>query len=712
MSENKNEYGFATLDPSTPVVAGTYNTWTISYTVGNLGMDDGSTIKIAGNMTSDWGTPQFDDPAGDNFATVETSGDSMVEASYDPKGHVRPWKHTITIDIFDGSLDEGDTVTVKLGDQSGGSLGHRAQSFPEEEFQIIALIDPFGTGEFVPLPEKLTFDVIPGAADSLTAVVPSTSGSETPINVSIRAEDYWGNTATGYDGTVQVSSERTNKTTTAEINQGTGTASVTLSEPGIHYLSVSANKADLKTTTNPVKIEKTNKGIFWGDIHGQSGETVGTGTIWEYLKYARDDAFLDFTSHAANDFQITDEFWEEIQDAIDEFHDPNEFVTFLAYEWSANTSRGGDHNVYFNRNTAEIHRSSSWQINDNGEKHHGLNPVEDLYEHYQGRDDVMIIPHQGGRPATLDTIDESLSPFVEIVSVWGIFEWLGTEALNQGIHVGFVGGSDDHTNRVGVSPPTNQTDFNIKSGLTAVHTEQLSRDSIWEALKNRQCYATTGERIILETSVAGTGIGGKVAINGTPEINSTVAGTAPISRIELFRGDKKVTEEKFDTGNEKIEIRWSGARSRTRHKVQDWDGGLTIDSGQIADVDEFGFDHPEMGVTHQTNTTVQWDGATSGNYQGIRVELSNPENTTVSVSTKPVSTEFSVKEIDDGRKVDAGHLDRELEIRKVGTSDRRFDNIKLVDKEASSGTHPYFVRVTQKDGEMAWSSPIMVTVDE
>ena len=42
---------------------------------------------------------------------------------------------------------------------------------------------------------------------------------------------------------------------------------------------------------------------YWGDLHGQSGETVGINPMREYLEFARDVAFLDVTSHQANDFR-------------------------------------------------------------------------------------------------------------------------------------------------------------------------------------------------------------------------------------------------------------------------------------------------------------------------------------------------------------------------------------------------------------------------
>jgi len=105
--EIRREYGTASLEPTDDVVAGSYATWMVTYTAGALGVVDGGQLKVAANMSSDWGRPQFDDPSADNYATVE--------AHWDTDGHVRPMKDTVTIDVFDGALGPGDTVTLTLG---------------------------------------------------------------------------------------------------------------------------------------------------------------------------------------------------------------------------------------------------------------------------------------------------------------------------------------------------------------------------------------------------------------------------------------------------------------------------------------------------------------------------------------------------------------------------------------------------------------------
>ena len=44
---------------------------------------------------------------------------------------------------------------------------------------------------------------------------------------------------------------------------------------------------------------------FWGDLHGQSEETVGTNPVSSYFRFARESALVDFAGHQGNDFQIT-----------------------------------------------------------------------------------------------------------------------------------------------------------------------------------------------------------------------------------------------------------------------------------------------------------------------------------------------------------------------------------------------------------------------
>jgi hypothetical protein len=707
-------YGTATLDPTDDVVAGTYATWTVTYTVGEIGMDDGSTLKVAANMSSDWGRPQFADPSADNYATVETSGDATVEARWDTDGYVRPLRDTVTVDVFDGALAPGETITLTLGATGGGSLGHRVQTFVEEGFELVVLVDAFESGEPVRLPDTLSVDVVAGPPADLRAFVPTTADPGDEVSVRVRVEDHWGNTAAGYDGPITVEGDALASSATVRATEGVATVDVTPTREGVHRLSVAGDRDDLATTTNPLRCGVDDgRPTYWGDIHGQSGETVGTGTIQRYFRYLRENAHLDFGSHAANDFQITDEFWETVQEQVRAHNDPGEFVTFLCYEWSPNTPSGGDHNVYFRGDRAEIHRSSSWQIADGYEKREGTRPVSELYATYEGRDDVLIVPHQGGRPATLGDLAPDLTPFVEIASVWGVFEWFGTEALERGYEVGFVGGSDDHTGRPGASYPTNEADwaFPIKGPVMAALADDLTRASLWEAFTERRVYATTGARIALDVRLDGVPMGGEATVEGEPAFDVTVDGTAPIERVDLFRGSEAVDARSYADGDEFVEVAWTGARSKDRHKVQDWSGGLSLSPGRIAAVEAVGFDHPTAGVDRVTDTVLRWEGATAGNRQRLRLDLDAPEEATLRVATEPVTATVRLGELDDERTFDAGPVDRRLSVRRTGTSTTWDVEPTLSDGDVAPGRHPYYVRVRQSDGEAAWSSPIFVDVE-
>ena len=97
---------------------------------------------------------------------------------------------------------------------------------------------------------------------------------------------------------------------------------------------------------------------YWGDLHGQSGETVGTNPARSYFAYARDKAFVDIVGHQGNDFQITDAFWHELNRLTAEFDVPGRFVCVPGYEWSGNTGMGGDRNIFYRREGRPIFRSS------------------------------------------------------------------------------------------------------------------------------------------------------------------------------------------------------------------------------------------------------------------------------------------------------------------------------------------------------------------
>ena len=70
--------GRASITPADPVVAGQLGSWTITYEVGAYGYDEFARLKIASRFASDWGPPQFTNPADTNYATVRLESRSPI----------------------------------------------------------------------------------------------------------------------------------------------------------------------------------------------------------------------------------------------------------------------------------------------------------------------------------------------------------------------------------------------------------------------------------------------------------------------------------------------------------------------------------------------------------------------------------------------------------------------------------------------------------
>src|ERR1700752_1696349 len=99
--------GPAWVTPDTPAVAGAWGTWTLTYEVGDYGYDERARLKIASRFASDWGKPQFSDPAAGEYCTLrlesrcDTAGASV---GFEPRGQVRRWFKCLVVSVADGSL--------------------------------------------------------------------------------------------------------------------------------------------------------------------------------------------------------------------------------------------------------------------------------------------------------------------------------------------------------------------------------------------------------------------------------------------------------------------------------------------------------------------------------------------------------------------------------------------------------------------------------
>ena len=141
------EMGTAVLTPPGPFVAGSYAELTVVYTAGTFGIDDTGMIKISWRTTSDMAKPQFREPIGPNYTTVEASNGATLDYWFE-RLNIRPWVNTLLVRVGRGFLRAGETLSARLGDRRFGSPGIRLQTNCEERFELKTYVDAFATYEF------------------------------------------------------------------------------------------------------------------------------------------------------------------------------------------------------------------------------------------------------------------------------------------------------------------------------------------------------------------------------------------------------------------------------------------------------------------------------------------------------------------------------------------------------------------------------------
>ena len=499
--------GTAAISPTGKFEAGSFQSFTLVYTAGYFGIDDTGSIKIVHRFASDMGRPQWNDPKAANYTTVEASNGAVLDVLYDPKLNIRPWDKTLMIRVMRGFLREGHTITVRFGDPRQGSPGMRVQTFVEPTFEFRVLVDAFATCDYVELSVQPTISIVAGPPSGWKAILPTLCRRGETFRLGFKGEDKWGNPSDQVEGPFSLRANRPVRglPETFSMRRGEHAKSIdglSAAEPGDLLIEVFDPDGNLLCVSNPLRIAgEAPLRSYWCDLHGQSEETIGTNSARELIEFARDRAFLDGMSHQGNDFQITSAFWNELNDLTREYNEDGSFIIFPGYEWSGNTGLGGDRNVLFMREGQQIHRSSHALVDDQGDLPTDANSAEQLFDALKNKD-CVVFAHIGGRYADIRMAhDARIERSVEVHSDWGTFEWLLHDALEQGYRVGILANSDGHKGRHGASHPGASL-FGAYGGLSCLLAGELTRAGLFDALRRRHHYATTGCRMLLDIQAA------------------------------------------------------------------------------------------------------------------------------------------------------------------------------------------------------------------
>ena len=319
-----------------------------------------------------------------------------------------------------------------------------------------------------------------------------------------------------------------------------------------------ASSGELLAQSNPMHVvaeDDPRLNVYWGEIHSHTEMSDGIGRFDEMFRCARDEGHQDFAAAADHACYFTDNEWEWMQDVVNGYNERGDFVTLLGYEWAG---RQGHRCIYARGRKLDLFRGMTA----------GEDSLDVVYEHFHGSEDVVSGPHHTGANGRMEFHDSSIERFIEIYSMWGASDRIGSpkaplfpgknplpahDWLNAGAMLGFTGGGDCHEGRSGwtADDPSGQGSalhgfariLRYRCGLTAALMPELRRRHLLDALRERRTWATTGARILLEFEASGVPMGSEGAARQI-RVQARVHGVQELWRVEIIRDGEIVwTEE-------------------------------------------------------------------------------------------------------------------------------------------------------------------------
>lgn len=100
---------------------------------------------------------------------------------------------------------------------------------------------------------------------------------------------------------------------------------------------------------------------------------------------------------------------------------------------------------------------------------------------------------------------------------------------------------------------------------------------------------------------------------------------------------------------------------RGHGKSAKWDGMVYVDHGKIVNARTYAFDRIDQGIIMKSDKYVKFTSSTSGDYDGLILELESDENTVIRFSNLQGSASAPLKDImTKGKVFDMGGLNLKL----------------------------------------------------
>ena len=489
--------------------------------------------------------------------------------------------------------------------------------------------------------------------------------------------------------------------------------------------------------------------LFWGDLHNHNEVGYAKGSLARSIDNARGHLdFFAFTGHASwhdmpkmpgdrhmkwvNGFKAQADHWPKTREMIREAN-TEKFVALLGYEW--HSSRFGDYCLIFPDDQPELFLPDH---------------VEKLLDFAEAKN-ALAVPHhvaykRGWRGANFDHFRPTASPIVEVFSEHGASESVTAPGpyirhsmsgrstantierqLQNGLRFGFVASSDSHRGYPGA----------YGEGVVGVWARDLSAGSLFEAMRARRTYAATGDRIVLDFTLNGRPMGSELPATADREIDVRVRADDAVASVELIRNGRVIDRHFPDDRDRgpinfrgfikcRIQYGWGPWAALDLGHTCLWDATIRITGGRFLKAvpcfqsapfeedlrDKLSLEsHTEIRIQSYTSRVKCFAEDPT---KAVVCELEAGPDAELSLELR-APTEQRIRArladlVDDNVVTFTGPFTSESTIihRLIGPAEYsgkfRFSDRRTGRNEADW----YYVRVTEKSGHMAWSSPIWV----
>lgn len=545
-------------------------------------------------------------------------------------------------------------------------------------------------------------------------------------------------------------------------------SSVKWPKPLLYFMLVSLGLSSAAGNSGTVtEDEGPRYSVFWGDLHNHSDLTYGHGSFEKALENAAQSLdFFTITPHAmwpdidklegneplewVIDYHKTafkrlrnPEVWSDYIEQLEKYNVPGKQVTFPSFE--VHSLKYGDHVV--------VSRDPDLELPPAG------TTIVELRDSVLDKESTIITPHGIGYQAGYRGYDWSYfkegpqTPFVEVfsrhggsegsVGPFGMYHDMGPRdydgsmeaGLKLGHKFGIMASSDSHAGHPG----------GFGDGRIAVLAEELGREAIWDAIRSRRVYATTGANILVDFRVDEAVMGEEIIDSGdSRSIRVSVEGMNQIDYVELVKNGETLHREhvsytpRYDKESKqplrakiRFEFGWNQVASKDRI---DWDGKIVLRGGRLLSAtpqfrgapftspqkdfegNEIPWDSWVSRITETTSSSVSFSAKSESNpapmqpvTQSIALDVKMRLDDSVIAQVNGAEISYTLAELLEGSQSQfmRGWLTEAVSFNRAVPESGFKVEFELEDAPSASEDY-YFLRVRQTDHQWAWSSPIWV----